>query len=145
MPTLNELLGTPPKRQQVVDDCCQVLDAEVADKGGLTGVAIKGAYGVVKGIKPGFVRDVVDGLLDDFLRALDPLYQDAQKEGVSAGAYLVTNKDRMAEALLAVTDARAQRAERMMIKKAYDKLRPIAKKQVESAAPRLSQLVDRHV
>ena len=145
MPTLNELLGAPPKRPLVVDDCCQVLEAEDADKGGLSGVAIKGAYSVVKGIKPGFVREVVDGLLDDFLRALDPLYQDAVKSGVPAGAYLVTNKDRMAEALLGVTDARAQRAERMMIKKAYDKLRPIAKKQVEAAAPRLSQLLDRHV
>jgi hypothetical protein len=145
MPTLNELLGTPPKRPQVVDDCCQVLDAEVADKSGLTGVAIKGAYGVVKGIKPGFVREVVDGLLDDFLRALDPLYQEAVKLGVPAGSHLVTHKDRMAEALLAVTDSRAQRAERMMIKKAYDKLRPVAKKQVEAAAPRLCQLLDRHV
>jgi hypothetical protein len=49
----------------------------------------------------------------------------------------------MAEGLLAVTDRKAQRAEGML-KKAYDKLRPLAKGQVEAAAPRLSQLLEKH-
>jgi hypothetical protein len=87
--------------------------------------------------------DVVTGLLDDFLDAMDPLYQEAKQKGRPAGAYLLENKGRMAEGLLAVTDRKAQRAEGML-KKAYDKLRPLAKGQVESAAPRLSQLLEKH-
>lgn len=144
MPTLSELLGAPPKRQAVIEDCCRVLDLEVADKRGLGGVAIKGAYNLVKGIRPGFVRDVVDHLLDDFLAALDPVYQEAIAEGASPGDYLKRNNERVADALLAVTDARAQQAERPMIKKTYDKLRPTAKTHVAAAAPRLADLLDRH-
>lgn len=143
MANLQELLGTD-RRGAVIDDCCQVLDQEVADKGGLSGVAIKGAFNLLKGVKPGFVREVVDHLLDDFLRALDPIYQEALAKGEKPGAYLRANSGPMAEALLAVTDARAQRAERAVIKKTYDKLRPTAKKHVEAAAPRLGALLDRH-
>jgi hypothetical protein len=141
---LAELLGVPPKRGAVIADACQVLDDEVADKGGLSGLAIKGAYGVVKGIKPGFIRDVVDGLLDDFLRVLDPIYQEAVTKGVRPGVHLQANSSRTADALLGVTDAKAARAQRAVIKSTYDKLRPSAKKQVEGAVPRLGAMLDRH-
>lgn len=144
MASLKEQLGGGDARAKVVDDACRVLDQEVADKGGLTGIAIKGAYKVLQGVKPGFVREVVDALLDDFLEALDPLYQEAATKQRPAGAYLRENSGRVADALLAVTDRRATDAKRQMIRSAYDKLRPMAKKQVEAAAPRLSDMVERH-
>ncbi|HYQ17419.1 MAG TPA: hypothetical protein VEQ58_16715, partial [Polyangiaceae bacterium] len=77
MSSLKEQLGSGEKRQQVIDDAIKVLDAEVADKGGLTGMAVKGGYKVVQGVRPGFVKDVVTNLLDDFLDSMDPLYQEA--------------------------------------------------------------------
>lgn len=144
MASLKELLGTPPKREAVIQDACQVLDQEVADKGGISGLAIKGAYKLVQGIKPGFVRQVVDHLLDEFLSALDPLYQEALTKGQKAGAYLVSNQARVADALLAVTDARAAASDGSTVKKAYEKLRPTAQKHVEAAAPRLAQMLERH-
>jgi hypothetical protein len=144
MPSLKEQLGNGEKRREVIDDACRVLDLEVADKGGLSGMAIKAAYKLVQGIKPGFVRQVVDHLLDDFLEALDPTYQEALTRGQKPGVHLKANADRVADALLAVTDRRAQKADNATIKKAYEKLRPTAKKHVESAAPRLAELVDRH-
>jgi hypothetical protein len=142
--SLKERLGQSPQRQAVVADACAVLDQEVADKSGLAGVAIKGAYSIVKGIKPGFVQEVVDGLLDDFLIALDPLYQEAIERKEPPGRHLSANADRVADALLAITDARAARSSRAVIRKTYDKLRPTAKKHVSSAAPRLGQMLDRH-
>jgi hypothetical protein len=143
--SLKERLGQNPQRKAVVTDACQVLDQEVADKSGLGGIAIKGAYSIVKGIKPGFVEEVVDGLLDDFLDALDPLYREAQERKEPPGRYLAANGERAADALLAITDARAARSSRAVIQKTYDKLRPTAKKHVASAAPRLGQMLDRHV
>ena len=144
MASLKERLGQDPQRKALVSDAIQVLDQEVADKTGLGGIAIKGAYSIVKGIKPGFVEEVVDGLLDDFLDALDPLYQEAVARNEPPGRYLTVNGDRVADALLAITDARAARSSRAVIQKTYDKLRPTAKKHVSSAAPRLGQLLDRH-
>jgi hypothetical protein len=124
MPTLREILETGDKRAAVIDDACRVLDLEVKDKSGIAGLAIKAAYKVVQGISPGFVRQVVDHLLDDFLLALDPVYQEALAKGESPGPYLRSQSGRMADALLAVTDKRAERAQRAVVKKTYEKLRP---------------------
>jgi hypothetical protein len=144
MPSLTELAKQGNKRAEVIEDACRVLDLEVADKSGLSGIAIKTGYKVVQGVKPGFVREVVDNLLDDFLVALDPIYQEATREGKRPSAHLAENRGRMADALLAITDRRAENAKRAMIKTMYDKLRPTAKKHVEAAAPRLGELLERY-
>lgn len=144
VPSLREQISTGNKRGEVIDDALKVLDAEVADKSGLSGMAVKGAFKVVKGIQPGFIRTVVDKLLDDFLDALNPIYQEAVAQGKRPGQHLQENSGRVADALLGITDARAQRAERQVVKKTYEKLRPSAKKHVEAAAPRLGGMLDRH-
>ena len=144
MPSLKELANQGEKRGEVIDEACRVLDLEVADKGGLSGMAIKAGYKLVQSIKPGFVREVVDNLLDDFLDALDPIYQEAISQGKSPGAHLEANAGRVADALLGITDRRAERAQRAAIKGMYDRLRPTAKKHVEAAAPRLGAMLDKH-
>jgi hypothetical protein len=143
MSTLPEAL-TSDKKDAVVEDCCALIDAEVKDKGGISGLAIKAGYGAVKGIKPGFVRQVVTDLLPDFAVALDPIYQDAKRENKPVAAYFSSNSDRVAEALLAITDAKAQRAKSGVVKGTYDKLRGSAKKNVEAAATRLGEMVAKY-
>ena len=143
--SLRERIGDEGEaRKRLIHDACQVLDLEVSDKGGLSGIAIKGAYKLVKGIKPGFIPEVVDGLLDDFLDALDPLVSEAQKNGVPAGKHLAVNSERAADRLLAITDARVARSTRPVITGTYSKLRPTALKHVAAAGPRLGQLLERH-
>lgn len=144
MATLRELLGGPDKRGRLIDDSLRVLDAEVDDKSGLTGIAVKTAYKIVKGISPGFLREVVDHLLNDFLDGLDPLYQEAIAKGIKPRQHLQANPGRVADALLGITDRRAQRAKNQMVKGAYEKLRGSAKKHVEAAVPRLGELFERH-
>jgi len=144
MQTLREQLGSGDKRRKVIDDACGVLDQEVADKSGLTGIAIKAAYKVVKGIRPGFTREVVDALLDEFLEAVEPLYQDAVTKKRPVGSGVRENPSRVADSLLAVTDRKSERAKSQVVKSAYEKLRPSAKKQVEAACPRLAGLLERH-
>lgn len=144
MPTLKEQLGSGDKRTKIVDDACRVLDQEVADKSGLGGLAVKAAFKVVQSVKPGFVHEVVDALLDDFLGALEPMYREAVDKGQRPGQAIEANPGRAADALLGVTDERARKAKRAAIKSAYDRLRPSAKKHVEAATPRLAQMVDRH-
>jgi hypothetical protein len=138
-------LGGPDKRTQLVQDSLRVLDREVDSKSGLGGIAVKTAYKVVKGISPDFLPQVVDHLLDDFLDALDPIYQEALEKKVSPRQHLTSNPGRVADALLSITDRRAQRANNQLVKKTYEKLRGGAKKHVEAAVPRLGELFDRHV
>lgn len=143
MATLLETLAAPPHRRDVVADCVTLVDEEVASKGGLSGMAIKAGYKVVKGFKPGFVAEAVDGFLDDFCRALQPVVDDARAQNKPIGAFFTGNRDRVAEALLGITDARAQRSKLLAIKKAYDGLRGMAKKNVEEAVPRVGALIEK--
>jgi hypothetical protein len=144
MSSLVDSFTADSKKTAVADDCVALIDAEVADKGGLTGLAIKAAYKTVQGIKPGFVRQAVTDLLPEFAHALDPIYQDAKASGKPVRDYFNANAPRVADALLGITDEKAKRAKSAMVKGTYDKLRGTAKKNVEAAVPRLAVVVEKH-
>ena len=144
MATLKELVTGPAKRAAIIGDALAVLDAEVASKGGFGGLAIKGAFKVVKGVSPDFLPSVVDALMDDFLNVLEPFYQESLTAGDSPKKVLEKQPGKVADALLAITDARAKRAKNAMVAKTYEKLRGSAKTHVEAAVPRLGELLERH-
>ncbi len=143
MSTLKEILGKPGTRPQVISDCERLIEEEVSSKG-LMGLPIKAAYAVVKSVKPGFVPEVIDHMLDDFCDKLDPLYQAAIGKNEPVTAYFNARTGEVAEALLSITDARAQRAKNQGLKSAYERLRPMGKKHVEAAVPRIGRLVAKH-
>lgn len=138
MPTLVEKLTGAEVRPKVVSACVELVDREVSAKGGLSGMAIKAGYGVIKAIKPGFVSQVVDSLLPDFAAAMEPMHAREGGDGPDAFAkYLQGHKDEVADALLSVTDARAQRAKNATIRKTYERLRGGARDNVSAAVPQL--------
>lgn len=144
MTTLNEVLNNPANKDNVVEDCLQLIDQEVADKSGLTGLTIKAGYGAVKGLRPGFLKQVVSDLLPEFANALDPIWQEAKRSGSTISAHFDGNSARAADALLAITDAKAARTKSGVVKATYDRLRGTAKKNVEQAVPRLGRLIEKH-
>ena len=144
MPTLLETLAKPPKRATVCADCVRLVDEEVHSKGGLSGLAIKGAYKLVKGFKPGFVPEIVDAMLDDFCKNLQPIVDDARAQNRAISAFFTANPSRVADALLAITDERAKRSSHGSVRSAYERLRGVAKRNVEEAAPRVGTVIERH-
>ena len=141
---LADALKDDTKKAAIVNDCCTLVDEEVAAKGGLSGIAVKAGYAAVKGIKPGFIKSTIDHLLPEFAEKLDPLWTEAAKTP-APGSFLTSNKGRVADALLAVTDARAAKSNKGMVKSTYEKLRGSAKKNVEEAVPRLAKLLEKHL
>ncbi len=142
MSSLVEVLGQPPKRQPVIADCIALIDAQVKEKG----FVIKGAYATIKAIKKSFVPEVVDSLLNDWLNKLQPHYDKwGANKTTSLSDYLVSRSDEVAEDLLSVTDARAEKSSHNTAKKMYGKMRDGAKKNVVEAIPDLAKLVEKHV
>ena len=141
---LADALNDPTKKPAIVTDCCTLVDEEVASKGGLSGLAVKAGYAAVKGVKPGFIAEVVNRLLKDFADQLDPLWEEGRKKGDPA-AHLVSNKSRVADALLSVTDSKAKSSKSSVVRGTYEKLRGSAKKNVEEAVPRLAKVLQKHV
>jgi hypothetical protein len=144
MPTLSDILLVPGNRPKVIADCVQLINEEVDSKGGLTGLAVKGAYALVKAVKPGFVTEAVDHMLNDFVTRLEPFWADAQAKNEPVGPLMSARAGAVSDALLAISDERAQRSTNPSIKKAYEKLRPSGKKHVEAAVPRVGRLIAKY-
>jgi hypothetical protein len=144
--TLQASLLDSGRRAEVVDDLQRFVDAEVSGKGGISGGLIKTGYAAVKKVKPGFVGHAIDRMLPDFVEALEPhwaAYQTQPNPG-GFGAYLAARPQHVADALLAVTDRRAQGSSRGSVTSVYNRLRPKAQENVIEALPRLGELVERH-
>lgn len=142
MTELKDILLVVERRSRVIDDCVKLIDDEVRKKTGLAAVPVKGAYGLVKKVKPGIIREAVDRLLDDFVGQLESFHRSFIADGArDFAAYLAVRDAAVSEALLGVTDRRIANAKAKTIKKAYEKLRPTGEKHVRVAVPGVGRVV----
>ena len=140
---LSDQVLSPNNKAMVVDDCCKMIDQQLAAKSGMSGIAIKTAFSALKGVKPGYIPYIVEQLLPQFLTALDPLWNEGIEKGDPAG-HLVASRSETADAMLGITDARVKNTQRQIIKGTYEKFRGSAKKHVEEAIPDLAKIVDKY-
>jgi hypothetical protein len=138
--TLKDILLAPERRELVVADLQALVDTEVSSVSGMSGFAVKGSYAVVKKFKSGFVPHAINQMLPEFAHKLQPYYSqyDPARDG-SLSSYLVANNSAISDVLLQVADGRARKSGHETVKKAYQKLRPQAKKHVEHALPALTR------
>ena len=143
--TLQEILLTPDTRPQVTADCLTLIKQEVSGKSGISGTAVKLAYKTVSTFASGYLQSMVEKLLPDMIAKLEPYWADFNASGASGfGDYLAKRGDEVSEALLSVTDARAQTSERPTILKAYRTVRGGAAKHVKAALPAVGALVQKY-
>jgi hypothetical protein len=140
--TLPEILLAPDIRPQVVADCLTLIDAELADKTGISGNAVKLAYKTVSSFASGYVRERVEAILPEAAARLQPYWADFRAAGgAEFGDYLAKRGEEVAESLLSITDTWAQESDKAIVVKAYRAVRGGAAKHVEAALPRLGTLV----
>lgn len=143
--SLREVLLDPNRRPSVVADLLDLLDQEVSGSNGVSGALVKTGYATVTKLRPGAMPTTINNMLEQVTDALDPFYRDFRSTGGSDfGAYLSARPD-ATEALLGVTDRRADATSSDTVRKVYTKLRPVGRKNVQSAMPRLGAVIDRHV
>jgi hypothetical protein len=140
---LTEILVDPERKKQVVADCGRVLEAEVASKRGFRGAALKTGYRGFKRVRPGMVAAAFDRLLPAFAPAIDPFYERGRASG-DVHRYFEAQAGPIADALLSVTDAKADRAANRLLVRIYRSLRGPARAYVMGAAPRISEIIVRH-
>lgn len=148
MTSFREILEEPRVYPRVVDDCLQVLEEEVSKKSGLSGMAIKGAYKILKSVQNGRVlRKAVETLLPEFAQKLDPYYLEycQQNEPGSWEGFLRPRYETIAHELLEITDAKVERTRERALRSAYEKLRPRAHKEVVASLPALARMMKRYL
>ncbi|HUY49955.1 MAG TPA: hypothetical protein VMV92_30295 [Streptosporangiaceae bacterium] len=140
--TLQEFLLAPDTQPKVMTDCYTLIDQEIADKSGVSGTALKLAYKTVTSFAPGYFHDTVEDMFPLIVDKLEPYWADFSTSGGSEfGDYLAKRGEEVSEALLSVTDGLAALSGRAVILKAYRTVRGSAAKHVETALPRVGDLV----
>jgi hypothetical protein len=147
MKSLKEIIQDPGVAQSVAADGLRVLDEEIAKRSGIGGMAIKGAYKVVKNIQGGrLLEKAVKVLMPEFIDKLDPHFSRYQEEGKgeTLEAYLRPHYDSLADELLAVTDRKIKETDNRAVRGTYDKLRPKARKEVVASLPALARMIEKY-
>ena len=143
--TLSQILLAPDTQPAVVADCLTLIEQEVSSKSGVSGTAVKLAYKTANAFAKGYVRDTVESLLPDFVAELEPFWADFDASGAAGfGDYLVKRGDEVSEALLSVTDAKAEVSQRPTIIKAYGAVRGGAAKHIVAALPNVGAVVQKY-
>lgn len=144
--SLPDALSDPQRRQAVIRDATDVLNAEVRDKGGLSGIAVKATFKMVRGLSPDFIPKTIDALLDDFAGKVQPFFEDWHTGGRtgSCAGYFQSHGGEVADALLSITDERARKSDHRSLVKAYQKLRPKGRQHVVASMPRVGTLIEKY-
>jgi site-specific recombinase len=140
---LSEGLLNPTKKAVVVDDCCNMIETQLASKPGLSGIALKTAFAALKGIKPGYIPDVVEMLLPQCFDAIDPIWNEGVQKG-NPVEYLVESCSRTSDVLLNITDVIAKNSTRKIVRGTYEKFRGSAKQHVEAAVPDFAKIIEKY-
>ena len=143
--TLQEILLAPGTEPLVVADCQKLIEQEVSATSGVSGAAVKVAYKTANSFASGYLRGKVEQLVPELVTQLEPFWADFCASGSSGfGDYLVKRGDEVAEALLAVTDARAKQSDRPVIIRAYGTVRGGAAKHITAALPAVGAMVEKY-
>ncbi len=140
---LKDVIQDPARREAIAADALVEVEAELDERGGLTGVAMRQGFKAVQKIRPNLFESNIDKMLPNFAAAIDPHYA----AGLAAGnveSHFVANADEIAEAMLTVTDTRVKQSTNKVATGVYDRLRGKAKSSVSGAMPRVARFVVKH-
>ena len=127
----------------MAEDCTHLIDRQVSAKTGLSGIALKTTYKVVKGIGNDYVLGAIRRLLPETLTALSPIWTEGVQQGDPV-AYLAQHSDRTADVILSTTDARIAKKGGGLVGASYQKLRKSVKRDVVEAVPELARIIGKY-
>jgi hypothetical protein len=143
--TLQQILLAPDVQPQVNDDCYALIQHRVSEMSGISGAAVKVAYKTVSTVFPGHIKFMVESLVPQLAERLEPYWADfTTSGGAEFGDYLAKRGDDVSQALIAVTDERAQASGRPVVVKAYNGVRGSATRHIEAALPDVGALVQKY-
>jgi hypothetical protein len=146
MGKLTALLQDAPRREELIADFTEMVEAHVADRGGLRGMTLRAGLGAVRSKLPDAIPRTITRLLPEFLEALEPLHaQSKAASGDAFARFLKRDPERVAETMLGIADARVERSTNAALKKFYARFRSTAESEAEEIVPGLADVLARHL
>lgn len=138
MTTLRDRLTDETTQARCAKACSELVHEELAARKGLSGAALKTAVGLMQKVRPTLVPDAMSRLIPHFADALEPWWVASNEDGQGFAKGLQADPPGVANALLAVTDAKIEGAHEGL-RRGYAKLRKGAQAQVEQSVPGIAR------
>jgi hypothetical protein len=141
MRTLSDILLAPHQKEALLADCTKLIESYVAGLNGLKGMALKTTVNMLNSAKPGILNRAVAVLIPEFIKTLEPQYQQFLQSGERDFSLFLQKHARETSAtLLRVADARIAQGS-SAAQSVYGKFRGSAEAHVLGVLPRLSKLL----
>jgi len=147
VPTLSEQLLSEPRRSALINDLAVLFENHVGSLKGLKGMGMKTGLSMLRAARPNALPEAVTRLLPESLAHLEPEYSAWQKAGAKQGfdAYLLRDQAKLTDRLIGVVDDRVGASQNSTLRTMYPKLRGNIASEVSALAPRLAQILVRHL
>ncbi|MBI9076241.1 MAG: hypothetical protein JEZ02_12590 [Desulfatibacillum sp.] len=134
-------------RDQVVSDYARLISNQVASKSGPTGMMLKAGYKGIKGVKPGYINEMVEVLLPSFMEVLDAHHMEYSgcNSQTPFDAWISGCSQTVADQLLCITDKVIHHADKKVVIKIYKGVRKIAQKHVSMAIPEMAAVTMKYM
>lgn len=145
MDTLSQRLLPPSPA--LIDDLASAVEKQVSKLGGLKGISLRTALGMLRATREDALADAMRRLLPEMLRALEPLHEQygaSADAGGDFGAYAQAHRSAVSAALQSVLDERVERSSHGGLRSTYPKLRVPIAAVLDAAAPEIAGTIGRH-
>lgn len=143
MTTLSEALTAPQTKPAVVADLSGLIESQVGELRGLSGIAIKTAFAGAKRQDPQVVTKAANAYVGELGNVLQPLWDKFQASGGNDfGAFLVANRAEAESAIVTAVDAGAPKSGQAAAM--YQRFKPQVVKLLGGALPELGAIIQKH-
>ena len=144
--SLPDILLSVKHPERLVDELARTLEAHIAGRSGLKGLAMKAGFGALRSAKPDIADRAVRGLMPDIAKALDPLYAEfMQGQGEDFGNYLTQHAARAAELMVAAVDTRLAGNPNAPVKAVYKQFRGSVGDELQKLLPPVGRVLSTHI
>lgn len=146
MNELADILLAPGRKGAVVTDCVELVDRHVAGRRGLRGLSLKAGLAMLKATRPDLLPCSIDGLMPEFVAALEPLFRRyLDSDSGDFAAFLREHADEAARLLIARADRRVAASTNPKVKANYERFRGMAEDEVKRAVPALGEVIAKYL
>ena len=144
--SLPDILLSVKHPERLVDELARTLEAHIASRGGLKGLAMKAGFGALRSAKPDIADRAVRGLMPDIAKALDPLYAEFKRsQGEDFGSYLSQHAARAAELMVKAVDTRLAGNPNTPMKAVYKQFRGSVGDELQKLLPPVGRVLSTHI
>lgn len=143
MSNLHDILLTEDTRTNLVADLAGLANNTIAAKKGMKGTLVRAGIKTLNGIKPGFMQKMINKLLPDIIKAVEPNIQQWDRSK-PLGDVLEADKEGVVERILSAVDNMTKNS-RGLVQSTYKKLRPTVGEDVTQTLPELGDIFSRYV